>query len=459
MTNYHIESDSLGSVKIANDKLWGKNTQRSYNNFKIGHQKMPLAVIYALVLIKKCAAKVNYQQQLLSKNKAMAIIKAADEILSGQYDDQFPLVIYQTGSGTQTNMNVNEVIAALATTFANEKIHPNDDVNLGQSSNDVFPSSMHIVAVSKIINDLLPALQVMLQTLNKQAEKYSDIIKVGRTHLQDATPLTLGQEFSGYYQMLANNYQMIENTLPFLKELALGATAVGTGLNTTVDFGKAMALEIAKETKLPFIEGKNKFQLLASKDAIVNSHASFKTLAASLMKLANDIRWLASGPNCGLNELHIPANELGSSIMPGKINPTQAEALTMVACKVFGNDVCVGMAGSQGNFELNVYMPVMIASYIESIDLLSDAILSFNNNCLKGITVNHQQLQANLDKSLMLVTCLNPYIGYDLASKIAQYAYENQVSLKEAAASLNILTNAEFDKYFDIKAMLKPKKN
>jgi fumarate hydratase class II len=450
MNNYRIEKDSLGEVQVEADKLWGPQTQRSYNNFKIGHNTMPIEIIKAIALIKKNAAIVNNELNLLDKNKSIEIVKAANSIINNKYNNQFPLSIYQTGSGTQTNMNVNEVIAHIS----NIDIHPNDDVNKGQSSNDVFPSAIHIAAVVETNSKLIPAITKLETTFAQLETEFADIIKIGRTHLQDATPLTLGQEFSGYRSMLKNSKDMIIDSYKYLYPLAIGGTAVGTGLNTHKDFGKLVAAKISNETNFNFYSSENKFHSLTSRDALLLTHGTIKTLATNLMKIANDIRLLASGPNCGIGEIIIPSNEPGSSIMPGKVNPTQAEALTMVCVKVMGNDTTLSIANSQGNFELNVYMPVMIASYLESVELLTDSINSFNNNCVVGIKANINKIQENLDKSLMLVTCLNPYIGYENSAKIAKYAYSNNLTLKEAAVKLNILTSEKFDEYFKIESMI-----
>ena len=450
MTKYRIETDSLGEVEVLDDKLWGAQTQRSYNNFKIGHNTMPLPVIKAIAMVKKNAAIANNEFGLLTDGKAEGIVMAADDIIAGKYDEQFPLSVYQTGSGTQTNMNVNEVISHIA----GREIHPNDDVNKGQSSNDVFPSAIHIAALVETNSRLIPAISALEATMAGLEEKFRDIIKIGRTHLQDATPLTLGQEFSGYRAMLKSSKEMIIDSYKYLYPLAIGGTAVGTGLNTHKDFGTSVSEKIARETGFAFASSTNKFHSLTSRDALLNTHGTVKTLATNLMKIANDIRLLASGPNCGIGELIIPANEPGSSIMPGKVNPTQAEALTMVCVKVMGNDTTLSIANSQGNFELNVFMPVMIATYLESVGILADAINSFNKNCATGISANTEKIQENLDKSLMLVTCLNPYIGYENSAKIAKFAYANKISLKQAAIELEILSEEDFDKYFRIESMI-----
>jgi len=442
--------DSLGKVLIEDNKLWGPVTQRSYNNFKIGQNKMPIEVIKAITLIKKNAALVNNELGLLSDLKTKKIIEATDKVISGKYNDQFPLSIYQTGSGTQSNMNVNEVIANLA----QNGIHPNDDVNMGQSSNDVFPTAIHLAALQATYSKLLFELSDLIDAFYDLENEFKDIIKIGRTHLQDATPLTLGQEFSGYRSMLEANFKMIANSLKGLYPLAIGGTAVGTGLNTHPDFGKLMAEKLALASNFPLTSANNKFHALTSRDHLLNSHSCLKNLATNLMKIANDIRLLASGPNCGIKEISIPANEPGSSIMPGKVNPTQAEAITMVCVRVMANDTALTIANSQGNFELNVYMPLMISSYLESVNLLSDSIKSFKNNCVIGIRANEDNISENLKNSLMLVTCLNPYIGYEKSAEIAKYAHKTNKTLKEAAVELKILSSEEFDKLFDISAMI-----
>ena len=450
MNKYRIEKDSIGEIEVLDDKLWGAQTQRSYNNFKIGHNTMPIEVIKAIAIVKKNSALVNNQLGLLEDIKTNEIVRATNEIINNQHNNQFPLSIYQTGSGTQTNMNVNEVIAHIA----NVDVHPNDDANKGQSSNDVFPTAIHIATVMETNSRLIPAISTLESSFEKLEEEFKDIIKIGRTHLQDATPLTLGQEFSGYKSMLKTSKEMIIDSYKYLYPLAIGGTAVGTGLNTHKDFGKLVSDKISKETNFKFYSSENKFHSLTTRDALLLAHSSVKTLATNLMKIANDIRLLASGPNCGIGEITIPANEPGSSIMPGKINPTQTEALTMVCVKVMGNDTTLTIANSQGNFELNVYMPVMISTYLESIELLTDSINSFNDKCVIGIKANKTKIKENLDKSLMLVTCLNTYIGYENSAKIAKYAYKNSLSLRDAAIKLKILTAEEFDEYFKIESMI-----
>lgn len=456
---YRIEKDTLGEVKVPVDKYWGAQTQRSFQNFKIGKEKMPLEIIRAFAILKKAAAIINRKLGLLDEKKADVIEKVCDEILQEKLDGHFPLVVWQTGSGTQSNMNVNEVIANRSNEILGEKlIHPNDDVNKSQSSNDTFPTAMHIAAVMELEDRLLPAIKELKKTFERLIEENKDIIKVGRTHLQDATPLTLGQEISGWYNMLEKSIAMIEKSVEELKELALGGTAVGTGLNTHPDFAQMVAGEISRITGKNFITAKNKFHSLTSKDELVFTHGTLKALAADLMKIANDIRWLASGPRGGIGEITIPANEPGSSIMPGKVNPTQSEALTMVAVQVMANDVAVGIAASQGNFELNVFMPVCIYNFLQSVRLLSDGIYSFNKNCAVGIKPNKEKIEEYLKNSLMLVTALNPYIGYDNAAKIAKKAHVEGITLKEAALKLNLLTEEEFDKILRPEKMVSPQK-
>lgn len=453
--DYRIEKDTMGEIKVPYDRLWGAQTQRSLENFKIGQQKMPIEVIKAFAVLKKSAAITNFNLGILEEDVANAIALACDEIYCGKLDAEFPLVVWQTGSGTQSNMNVNEVISNYVNKNLDcRKIHPNDDVNKSQSSNDTFPTAMHIACVEGIINKLNPAIEQLESTFFKLENEYMDIIKIGRTHLQDATPITLGQEISGWRYMLKNSKEMILNSMHFLRELALGGTAVGTGLNAKPTFDKKVATEISKELSFEFITAENKFHSLTSKDAIVNSHGAIKALASNLLKIANDIRFLASGPRSGIGEIIIPENEPGSSIMPGKVNPTQCEALTMVCVQVMGNDSTIGIAASQGNFELNVYMPVIIYNYLQSINLLSDAMISFNNNCAVGIKPNYKILKKNLENSLMLVTALNTHIGYEKAAKIAKNAYENEINLKESALTLGFLTSEEFDRYVDPKKMV-----
>lgn len=458
---YRIEHDTLGEVKVPANKLWGAQTQRSKDNFQIGQEKMPMEVVYAFAILKKAAAIVNNKLQKLSDEKAEAIIQAADEVLAGKWDAEFPLVVWQTGSGTQSNMNMNEVIAHRANQILKAKgsteiVHPNDDVNKSQSSNDTFPTALHIAAVQMVEDYLLPRLELLKNTLKEKSEKFKDIIKIGRTHLQDATPLTLGQEISGWYYMLVRSEEMIKANVEYLKSLAIGGTAVGTGINAHPKFGEMVAEEISKLTNKSFRSSENKFHALTSHDEIVTAHGSLKALAVDLMKIANDVRWLASGPRSGIGEITIPENEPGSSIMPGKVNPTQAEAMTMVVTQVVGNDATIAFAASQGNFELNVFKPVIIYNFIQSTRLLADAMKSFNNNCAIGIEPNTETLEKNLENSLMLVTALNPYIGYENAAKIAKKAHKEGTTLKEAALSLGLLTEEQFNEYIDPKKMIYP---
>ena len=447
---YRIEHDSMGEIAVEADKLWGAQTQRSLENFKIGEEKMPLEIIRAFAALKKASALVNAELGMLDQEIATAISAACDEISAGKWDDQFPLVVWQTGSGTQTNMNVNEVIAARGNQMlGTTRIHPNDHVNKAQSSNDTFPTAMHIAVLTEIENRLFPALFHLEQTLRQLADRYQHIIKIGRTHLQDATPLTLGQEISGWVMMLEQTENMISDSLEYVRDIALGGTAVGTGLNTHPEFGERVADKLSALTGIQFYTAPNKFHALTSKDALVHTHGALKALAANLMKIANDVRWLASGPRCGIGELFIPENEPGSSIMPGKVNPTQCEALTMVCCQVMANDSAVSFAASQGNFQLNVYMPVLVYNMLQSIRLLSDAMDSFEKNCVSGILPNEAKIKSNLESSLMLVTALNPHIGYEKAAVIAKTAYGQGMTLKEAAVSLGILTAEEFDQFVD----------
>ena len=431
--NYRIEQDSMGQVKVPADKYWGAQTQRSFENFVIGSEKMPKEIIYAFAVLKKSAAKANCLLGKLSEEKYKLINTVCNEILEGQHDRHFPLAVWQTGSGTQTNMNVNEVIANRGNDIAQKALlHPNDDVNMSQSSNDTFPTAMHIAAVLSLRDSLVPAVSKLIDTFIQLEGKYINVIKSGRTHLQDATPISFAQEISGW-------------SSEYLLDLALGATAVGTGLNAPKDFGMEAARAAEEITGLGFASAENKFHALSSKDELVFSHAAIKALACDLLKIANDIRWLASGPRCGLGEIVIPENEPGSSIMPGKVNPTQCEALSMVAVQVMGNDTAISVAASQGNFQLNVYMPVIIYNYLQSVNLLSDAINSFNDKCCVGIEANVDKMQENLHNSLMLVTALNPYIGYDNAAKTAKLAFREGISLKEACVKLSFLSEQEFD--------------
>lgn len=455
---FRIEHDTMGEVKVPADRYWGAQTQRSFENFKIGNSKMPIEIIHAFGVLKKAAALANKRLEMIDPQRADLIAQVCDEIMGGKLDNHFPLVVYQTGSGTQSNMNVNEVIANRGNEIAGEKLlHPNDHANKSQSSNDTFPTAMHIAAVQVTIEKVIPAVRILRDSLSKLEESYMDIVKTGRTHLQDATPLTLGQEISGWRSMLDHSEKQIIASMEGLYELALGGTAVGTGLNAHREFGKASAEEISKITGYEFKTADNKFHSLTSKDALVCVHGAFKALAANLMKIANDVRWLASGPRCGIGEIMIPENEPGSSIMPGKVNPTQCEALTMVCTQVMGNDVTIGIAASQGNFQLNVFMPVMINNFIESATLLSDAMISFEKNCVCGIRPNNEKIKENLDKSLMLVTALNPHIGYENAAKIAKLAHREGSTLKEAAVKLGLVAEEDFEKFVDPSKMIAPK--
>lgn len=459
--DYRIEKDSMGELKVPSDRLWGAQTQRSLQNFKIGGDKFPREMIRALGVLKKCAAKTNAELGWLDKEKAIAIMKAADEVIEGKLDDHFPLVVWQTGSGTQTNMNSNEVIANRAIqlmggTLGDKSIHPNDDVNKAQSSNDTFPTAMHIAVVSRIHERLIPELENLAAALESKAKEFTSIPKIGRTHLMDATPLTLGQEFSGYATQLRHGIKRVKDALEYLYELALGGTAVGTGLNTHPDFARMSADNIAKETGYKFVSAENKFEALAAHDALVQFSGVCKTLACSLMKIANDIRLLGSGPRCGIGELLLPENEPGSSIMPGKVNPTQSEAMTMVCAQVMGNDMAVGVAGSNGHFELNVFKPVIVFNVLNSIRLLSDACASFRENCVEGIEANQKRIKEHLDNSLMLVTALNPHIGYDNAAKIAKAAHQKGTTLREEAVASGLLTAEKFDEVVRPENMLGP---
>ncbi|MGQ4693849.1 class II fumarate hydratase [Enterobacter asburiae] len=460
MTTVRHEKDSMGAIDVPADKLWGAQTQRSLEHFRISTEKMPVSLIQALALTKRAAAKVNQDLGLLTADKATAIINAADEVLAGRHPDEFPLAIWQTGSGTQSNMNMNEVLANRASELLGgvrgmeRKVHPNDDVNKSQSSNDVFPTAMHVAAVIAIREQLIPQLNVLKTTLNEKAQAFRDIVKIGRTHLQDATPLTLGQEISGWVAMLEHNLKHIEYSLPHLAELALGGTAVGTGLNTHPEYAVRVAEELANITGQPFVTAPNKFEALATCDALVHTHGVLKGLAASLMKIANDVRWLASGPRCGIGEISIPENEPGSSIMPGKVNPTQCEAMTMLCCQVLGNDVAVNLGGASGNFELNVYRPMVIHNVLQSIRLLADGMESFNEHCAVGIEPNRERISQLLNESLMLVTALNTHIGYDKAAEIAKKAHKEGLTLKASALALGYLTEAEFDAWVRPEAMV-----
>ena len=452
---YRIEHDTMGEVRVPADRYWGAQTQRSYENFKIGTQRMPEEIIHAFGILKKAAAQANFALGALDEERAAAIQQAADEVISGKLQDHFPLVIYQTGSGTQSNMNVNEVIANRANEILGKKlVHPNDHVNKSHSSNDTFPTAMHIAAVQAVEDRLLPALDQLADTFARLEKENTDIIKTGRTHLQDATPLTLGQEISAWYAMLTETRAMLTQSLAGVRKLALGGTAVGTGLNAPQGFAELSAQKISEITGKLFETAPNKFHALTAKDALVFCHGAMKALAADLMKIANDVRWLASGPRCGIGEITIPENEPGSSIMPGKVNPTQCEALTMVCVKVMGNDAAIGFAASQGNFQLNVFMPVLICSFLESARLLADAMHSFNLRCAEGILPNLQKIDENMNKSLMLVTALNPHIGYENAAKIAKLAHKENLTLKEAALQLRLVSEEDFAKWVDPKKMV-----
>jgi fumarate hydratase class II len=451
--NVRIERDTMGDIEVPADRLWGAQTQRSLHHFVFPGETMPLQVVHAQVLVKKASALVNLALGVLDRRKAEAIVSAADEALSGALDGEFPLVTWQTGSGTQTNMNVNEVLANRASELMGGErgearlVHPNDDVNKGQSSNDTFPTAMHVAAVMALERKLAPAVRRLRDTLDGKSREYMRIVKIGRTHLQDATPLTLGQEFSGYVAQLDHGLKHIAGALPHLYELALGGTAVGTGLNAHPEFAVKVAAELAKLTGLPFVTAPNKFEALASCDGVVYAHGALKTLAASLMKIANDIRWLASGPRCGIGEISIPENEPGSSIMPGKVNPTQSESMTMVCCQVFGNDVAINLGGASGNFELNVFRPLVIRNFLHSAQLLACACVNFEEHCAAGIEPNTERIRKLMQESLMLVTALNPHIGYEKAAAIAKNAHKKGITLKESALELGHLTAEQFDQW------------
>lgn len=456
---YRIERDSMGEVRVPADRYWGAQTQRSHENFPIGVgiETMPMEIIRAFAVLKKAAAIANREllPERMSAEKCALIGRVCDEILAGELDGHFPLVVWQTGSGTQSNMNVNEVIANRGNELVGKKIlHPNDHVNMSQSSNDTFPTAMHIAAVLGIEDRLMPEMARMIETLKRLEAENDDCVKSGRTHLQDATPIKFSQEISGWRSMIEKTMEMLRAALPGLKELALGGTAVGTGLNCPRGFDAEVARAVSEETGKSFVTAPNKFHSLTSKDDLVFAHGALKALAANLMKIANDVRWLASGPRCGLGEIHIPENEPGSSIMPGKVNPTQCEAMTMVAVQVMANDVAVGMAASQGNFELNVFMPVCIYNFLQSVRLLTDGLRSFNDHCVSGITANREKMRYNLHHSLMLVTALNPYIGYDNAAKTAKKAFKENISLKEACVALGFLTPERFDEVFHPEQMV-----
>ncbi|MCX8956064.1 class II fumarate hydratase [Erwinia psidii] len=460
MASNRIEKDSMGPIDVPAEKLWGAQTQRSLEHFRISTEKMPAGLIHALALTKRAAAKVNQDLGLLPDDRAGAIIAAADEVLAEKHNGEFPLAVWQTGSGTQSNMNMNEVLANRASELLGGErgmsrlVHPNDDVNKSQSSNDVFPTAMHVAAVIALKEQLLPALSELDETLNAKAEAFKDIVKIGRTHLQDATPLTLGQEISGWVAMLRYNLRHIEHTIPHLAELALGGTAVGTGLNTHPEYAVRVAKELAEISAQPFVTAPNKFEALATCDALVHAHGSLKGLAASLMKIANDVRWLSSGPRCGIGEIAIPENEPGSSIMPGKVNPTQCEAMTMLCCQVMGNDVAINLGGASGNFELNVYRPMIIHNFLQSVRMLADGIASFNHHCAVGIEPVHARISQLLNESLMLVTALNTHIGYDKAAEIAKKAHKEGLTLKASALKLGYLSEKEFDAWVRPKDMV-----
>lgn len=455
MERYRIEHDTMGEVKVPADRYWGAQTERSFENFKIGTHRMPPEVICAFAVLKKAAAQANEKLGMLDAERAELIGRVCDEITEGKLEGNFPLVIFQTGSGTQSNMNVNEVIANRGNEIAGKKLlHPNDHVNKSQSSNDTFPTAMHIAALCATEDRLLPAVECLTQTFRRLETEYMDIVKTGRTHLQDATPLTLGQEISGWRSMLEHDAAMLRDSLHYLQELALGGTAVGTGLNAHKDFGKESATAASRITGRDFVTAENKFHSLTSKDGLVFVHGAVKALAADLMKIANDVRWLASGPRCGIGELTIPENEPGSSIMPGKVNPTQCEAMTMVCVQVMGHDTTIGLAASQGNFQLNVFMPVMIYDFLESVNLMADACDSFRRNCAEGIRPNRERIDENLRKSLMLVTALNPHIGYENAAKIAKLAHKEGTTLKEAALKLGLVSEEDFDAWVDPSKMV-----
>ena len=459
---FRIEKDTIGEVKVSKGSLWGPQTQRSINNFKIGPKSsMPIEVIHAFAVLKKAAAHANFDLGVLSKQKMNLISQVCDEIIENKHNDQFPLVIWQTGSGTQTNMNVNEVISNRAHIIEGKKIGkedktlaPNDDVNMSQSSNDTFPTAMHIATYKKLIENAIPNLENFKESLLKKSKEFKDVIKIGRTHLMDATPITLGQEFSGYYSQIDHGLKSLKNSLDHLSELALGATAVGTGLNSPNGYDVLVAKYISKFTKINFVTAPNKFESIASHDAMVETHGALKLIANSLNKIANDIRMMASGPRSGIGEIIIPSNEPGSSIMPGKVNPTQCEALSMVCAQVIGNDVTVTVSGMQGHYELNVFKPVIVSNVLESITLISDSVKSFNENCLMGIKPNKKKIKELLNNSLMLVTALNSKIGYYKSAEIANLAHEKGITLKEAAVKLNYANSEEFDKWVDPKKMI-----
>ena len=452
---YRTEHDSMGEVQVPVDKYWGAQTQRSYENFKIGMEKIPVEVIKAFAILKKSAAVANFRLGKMPEGQKNCITKVCDEILTGKLEGNFPLAVWQTGSGTQSNMNVNEVIANRGNELAGKKLlHPNDHVNMSQSSNDTFPTAMHIAAVLQIHNKLIPAMDEMIRTFERLESENQDVIKSGRTHLQDATPIRFSQEISGWRGMLEKTREMLYASLPPLEEIALGGTAVGTGLNAPKGFGEEAAKAVSEFTGIPFKTAGNKFHALTSKDAIIFAHGALKALAADMMKIANDVRWLSSGPRCGLGEIRIPENEPGSSIMPGKVNPTQCESVTMVAVQVMGNDATIGFAASQGNFELNVFMPVIIYNFLQSVTLLTDSLHSFRIHCVEGIQANREKMKENLNRSLMLVTAIAPYIGYENAAKTAKKAYKENISLKEACVKLGFMDANRFDEVFHPEEMV-----
>ncbi len=462
MAATRIERDSFGTIEVPTSQLWGAQTQRSLEHFRISSERMPNELVLALAAVKRACARVNAELGLLSADKAPALTQAANEVLAGRHEHEFPLRVWQTGSGTQTNMNMNEVLANRASQLLGgaagegRLVHPNDEVNLGQSSNDIFPTAMHVAAAHALSGKLLPALRALRGTLETKSLAFAGIVKTGRTHLQDATPLTLGQEFSGYVAQLDFAQAVIAATLPALCELAVGGTAVGTGLNTHETFGDRVAAKLAADSGLPFRSAANKFAALAAHDELVAAHGALKTLAAALMKMANDIRWLGSGPRCGLGELSLPENEPGSSIMPGKVNPTQCEALTMVCCQVFGNDVAINFGGASGNFELNVFKPLIAHNFLQSVRLLSDAMASFEKHCVRGIEPNRERIGELVERSLMLVTALTPHIGYDRAAEIAKRAHREGSTLKQAAVALGYVSEKEFDEWVRPEKMLGP---
>ncbi len=462
MTTMRVEHDTFGPVDVPADRLWGAQTQRSMLHFHISTEQMPRELIEALARVKRACAIVNRDLGRMDAAKANAIVRAADEVIAGEHWTEFPLSVWQTGSGTQTNMNMNEVLANRASELLGgprgegRLIHPNDDVNLGQSSNDIFPTAMHVAAATGVVNGLLPALLALRATLEQKAAAFSSIVKIGRTHLQDATPLTLGQEFSGYVAQLAHAAAVVSAALPGLCELAVGGTAVGTGLNTHPEFGDRVAAELARDTGLPFRSAENKFAALASHDALVAAHGALKTLAAALTKIANDVRWMASGPRSGLGEITIPENEPGSSIMPGKVNPTQCEALTMLCCQVFGNDVAINIGGASGNFELNVYKPMIAHNFLQSLRLLADGMVSFDEHCARGIEANQARIADLMERSLMLVTALAPHIGYDRAAQIAKRAHHDGSTLKQAALALGYVSEQDFERWVQPTRMTGP---